>query len=51
MSDDEVIRFEITDYDLDNEFNINRNHRKQTKNQRIYGKGYLNQYCFSCKYN
>ncbi|CAH2054193.1 unnamed protein product, partial [Iphiclides podalirius] len=36
MSDDEVIRFEITDYDLDNEFNPNRN-RKAKKEQQIYG--------------
>lgn len=37
MSEDEVERFEITDYDLDNEFNINRPRRKQSKNQQIYG--------------
>ncbi|CAK1594096.1 unnamed protein product [Parnassius mnemosyne] len=36
MSDDEVIRFEITDYDLDNEFNPNRN-RKAKKEHQIYG--------------
>lgn len=36
MSDDEVIRFEITDYDLDNEFNPNRS-RKAKKEQQIYG--------------
>ncbi|XP_047537347.1 septin-interacting protein 1 [Vanessa atalanta] len=36
MSDDEVIRFEITDYDLDNEFNPNRNRRAKKENQ-IYG--------------
>ncbi|VVC96890.1 unnamed protein product, partial [Leptidea sinapis] len=36
MSDDEVMRFEITDYDLDNEFNPNRN-RKAKKEQQIYG--------------
>ncbi|XP_072933204.1 septin-interacting protein 1 [Epargyreus clarus] len=36
MSDDEVIRFEITDYDLDNEFNPNRG-RKNKKEQQIYG--------------
>lgn len=36
MSDDEVIRFEITDYDLDNEFNPNRN-RRAKKEQQIYG--------------
>ncbi|XP_013139636.1 PREDICTED: septin-interacting protein 1 [Papilio polytes] len=36
MSDDEVIRFEITDYDLDNEFNPNRQ-RKAKKEHQIYG--------------
>ncbi|KAL4714220.1 hypothetical protein ACJJTC_009572 [Scirpophaga incertulas] len=36
MSDDEVIRFEITDYDLDNEFNPNRG-RRAKKEQQIYG--------------
>lgn len=40
MSDDEVIRFEITDYDLDNEFNPNRS-RKHKKEQQIYGKTIL----------
>ncbi|KAG5676106.1 hypothetical protein PVAND_005960 [Polypedilum vanderplanki] len=34
---EEYERFEITDYDLDNEFNPNRNRRKMTKNQQIYG--------------
>ncbi|RZF44102.1 hypothetical protein LSTR_LSTR004474 [Laodelphax striatellus] len=37
MSDDEVESFEITDYDLENEFNINRKQFRQTKNQSIYG--------------
>uniref|UniRef100_A0A336M495 CSON002687 protein n=1 Tax=Culicoides sonorensis TaxID=179676 RepID=A0A336M495_CULSO len=37
MSDEEYERFEITDYDLQNEFNPNRNRRRQTKNQAIYG--------------
>ncbi|XP_063699786.1 septin-interacting protein 1-like [Culicoides brevitarsis] len=37
MSDEEYERFEITDYDLDNEFNPNRNRRRPTKNQAIYG--------------
>ncbi|XP_063992743.1 tuftelin-interacting protein 11 [Diachasmimorpha longicaudata] len=37
MSDDEVERFEITDYDLDNEFNINRPRRKLTKQQQMLG--------------
>ncbi|CAH2230375.1 jg19127 [Pararge aegeria aegeria] len=36
MSDDEVIRFEITDYDLDNEFNPNRSRRAKKEHQ-IYG--------------
>lgn len=35
---EEYERFEITDYDLDNEFNPNRNHRRPTKKQQIYGK-------------
>lgn len=38
MSDEEYERFEITDYDLDNEFNPNRPRRKITKHQAIYGK-------------
>ncbi|XP_067004991.2 tuftelin-interacting protein 11 [Anabrus simplex] len=37
MSEDEVEKFEITDYDLENEFNINRPGRRITKNQQIYG--------------
>lgn len=37
MSDNEYERFEITDYDLDNEFNPNRARKKQTKQQQIYG--------------
>lgn len=37
MSDNEYERFEITDYDLENEFNPNRGRRKFTKNQQIYG--------------
>lgn len=41
MSDDEVIKFEITDYDLDNEFNPGRG-RKANKEQQIYGKIRLN---------
>lgn len=35
---EEYERFEITDYDLDNEFNPNRRGRKLTKKQQIYGK-------------
>lgn len=34
---EEYERFEITDYDLDNEFNPNRNRRRPTKKQQIYG--------------
>ncbi|GLH13300.1 Septin-interacting protein 1 [Gryllus bimaculatus] len=37
MSDEEVEKFEISDYDLDNEFNINRPRRRLTKHQQIYG--------------
>ncbi|GAB0089380.1 Septin-interacting protein 1 [Sergentomyia squamirostris] len=37
MSDNEYEKFEITDYDLDNEFNPNRRRRRLTKNQQIYG--------------
>ncbi|EDW76379.2 uncharacterized protein Dwil_GK15423 [Drosophila willistoni] len=37
MSDNEYERFEITDYDLDNEFNINRPRGRQSKHQQIYG--------------
>lgn len=38
MSDDEMEKFEITDYDLDNEFNINRNRKRFSKHHQIYGK-------------
>lgn len=38
MSDGEYEKFEITDYDLENEFNPNRGRRRPTKNQQIYGK-------------
>ncbi|XP_058447585.1 septin-interacting protein 1 [Malaya genurostris] len=37
MADEEYERFEITDYDLDNEFNPNRRSRRPTKHQQIYG--------------
>lgn len=37
MSEDEVESFEITDYDLDNEFNIARPRRKLTKKQQMLG--------------
>ena len=36
-SSDEKEAFEVTDYDLDNEFNPNRRRRKATKNDMIYG--------------
>lgn len=42
MSDDEVVKFEITDYDIDNEFNMFRPRRNLSKNQQIYGKFKLN---------
>jgi hypothetical protein len=38
MSDEEVEKFEVTDYDLENEFNINRPGRRISKNKQIYGK-------------
>lgn len=38
MSDHEYERFEITDYDLQNEFNTNRPRRYLSKEQQIYGK-------------
>ncbi|KAL0268830.1 UNVERIFIED_CONTAM: hypothetical protein PYX00_010643 [Menopon gallinae] len=34
---DEVEEFEITEYDLENEFNPNRRRKKLSKNERIYG--------------
>lgn len=37
MSDDEMEKFEITDYDLDNEFNMNRPYKRLSKNQATYG--------------
>ncbi|KAG7309140.1 hypothetical protein JYU34_005062 [Plutella xylostella] len=37
MSDDEVLKFEITDYDLDNEFFTHRGGRKNKKEHQIYG--------------
>lgn len=41
MSDNEYEKFEISDYDLENEFNPNRNRRRPTKNQQIYGTYFL----------
>ena len=41
MSSPEVEKFEITDDDVYNSFNI-RHGRRQTKNQSIYGMVYLN---------
>lgn len=40
MSDNEYEAFEITDYDLEHEFNPNRP-RRNTKHQQIYGLFYL----------
>lgn len=37
MSDDEMEKFEITDYDLENEFNPNRARKKFSKHHQIYG--------------
>ncbi|XP_068219055.1 tuftelin-interacting protein 11 [Palaemon carinicauda] len=37
MSDNEVEKFEISDYDLENEFNTRRPGRRLTKEQQIYG--------------
>jgi len=38
MSSPEVERFEITDEDLQNEFNPNRKHFRMSKNKATYGK-------------
>lgn len=37
MSDTEYEKFEITDFDIENEFNQNKTRRRPTKNQQIYG--------------
>lgn len=37
MSDTEYEKFEINDYDLENEFNPFRGRKRPTKNQQIYG--------------
>lgn len=37
MSDNEYEKFEISDYDLENEFNPFRQRRRPTKHQQIYG--------------
>lgn len=37
MTEVEIEKFEITDYDLENEFNPNRRRFRLTKNQQIYG--------------
>lgn len=37
MADDDYVRFEITDHDLQDEFNPNRHSRRTTKHQQIYG--------------
>lgn len=46
MSEEEVEKFEITDYDLENEFNINRPTRRISKNKQIYGTS--EHYAVSC---
>lgn len=38
MSSDEKESFEVTDFDLETEFNPNRFQKKFTKKQMIYGK-------------
>lgn len=38
MSDEEMEKFQISDYDLDNEFNIHRHQRKMSKKQQMLGK-------------
>lgn len=38
MSDEEMEKFQISDYDLDNEFNIHRSRRKMSKKQQMLGK-------------
>jgi hypothetical protein len=45
MSDEEYERFEVTDHDLQNEFNPNRYRKRTSKQQQIYGKCYT----FFCK--
>lgn len=43
MSDNEYEKFEISDYDIENEFNPFRaGRRRPTKNQQIYGKSIIN---------
>lgn len=45
MSEDEMEKFEITDYDLNNEFY--RGRKKLTKHQQIYGNKLLHNYSLS----
>ena len=47
MSDDEVERFEITDHDLDNEFNFGLRRARMSKNQ-VWS---LLQFSFVCFFN
>lgn len=48
MSDCEMEKFEITDYDLDNEFNMNRPRRKMSKKQQMLGNLLTSTYfCFT----
>lgn len=51
MSEDEVESFEITDYDLENEFNINRPRRKLSKKQQMLGKFFVLITITSIQYN
>ena len=37
MADEEMEKFEISDYDLQNEFNIHRPRRKMSKKQQMLG--------------
>lgn len=37
MSDDEIDKFEITNYDFDNKFSMNGSQRRVTKTRTIYG--------------
>lgn len=37
MCEEDMEKFEITDYDIENEFNINRSRKGLSKHQQIYG--------------
>lgn len=47
MSEEEYEKFEVNDYDLDNEFNPNRNRRRPTKHQQTYGECKWRSYTFT----